>query len=87
VFSTDFPPKYQSWDAVDPASLFTAPVVKVENKGNIVRHLEDEAGGVTVLILWLDCDRVGTVVVFLVWMALTRWYQRPGGRKHLFRGD
>ncbi|CAI5990796.1 unnamed protein product, partial [Closterium sp. NIES-65] len=31
VLSIDFPPSYQSWDATDPASLFTAPTVKTES--------------------------------------------------------
>eukprot|EP01036_Dinobryon_divergens_P059498 gene59498-79392_t len=26
VFSTDFPPAYQNWDAVEPVELFSAPI-------------------------------------------------------------
>ena len=29
VFSTDFPSAYQSWDKVDPGTLFDAPVERV----------------------------------------------------------
>jgi hypothetical protein len=28
VFSVDFPPQFQSWDSVDPAELFHAPIVR-----------------------------------------------------------
>ncbi|CAI5500628.1 unnamed protein product, partial [Closterium sp. Naga37s-1] len=38
VLSIDFPPTYQSWDATDPASLFTAPTIKTESNPK-VRHL------------------------------------------------
>ena len=58
VFETDFPASYQSWDSVEPIQLFTAPVVKVERKGSMAKHIADEARGVDVLILWLDCDQV-----------------------------
>ncbi|CAI5495265.1 unnamed protein product [Closterium sp. Naga37s-1] len=30
--SIDFPPSYQSWDATDPASLFTAPTIKTDSQ-------------------------------------------------------
>ena len=36
VFSTDFPEEYQSWDAVDPADLFSLPVVKVGRPATLV---------------------------------------------------
>jgi hypothetical protein len=29
-----------------------------ENKGGMVKHLQEEARGCDVLVLWLDCDRV-----------------------------
>lgn len=57
VFSVDFPPQFQSWDSVDPAELFDAPVVKKPNKGSIIKHLKDEARGVNFIVLWMDCDR------------------------------
>jgi DNA topoisomerase-3 len=61
VFSLDFAPEYQDWDAIEPGGLFTAPVVSVARSEGIVKHIEDEARGAHVLILWLDCDRVRRV--------------------------
>jgi DNA topoisomerase-3 len=67
VFSMDFPPQYQQWDAVEPVELFSAPVISItEGKGGIVKHLEREAQGVDYLVLWLDCDREGENICFEV---------------------
>jgi len=67
VFSTDFPTSFQDWDSVDPADLFTAPVLHApEGKGGIVKHLEREAKGMDYLVLWLDCDREGENICFEV---------------------
>mmetsp|Transcript_23723 Transcript_23723/g.35898 ORF Transcript_23723/g.35898 Transcript_23723/m.35898 type:complete len:1111 (-) Transcript_23723:56-3388(-) len=66
VFSVDFPPQFQSWDSVDPAELFTAPVVKKPCKGSVVKHLQDEARGVDFMVLWMDCDREGENINFEV---------------------
>lgn len=57
VFSVDFPTQYQSWDSVDPAELFHAPIMKKPNQGSVVKHLQDEARGVNFIVLWNDCDR------------------------------
>jgi DNA topoisomerase III len=57
VFSVDFPPQFQSWESVDPAELFTAPVVRKPCKGSVVKHLQVEAKGVDFIVLWMDCDR------------------------------
>jgi len=59
VFSVDFPAQYQSWDAVDPAELFEAPVVRKPCKGSVCAHLAAEARGVDFIVLWMDCDREG----------------------------
>ncbi len=66
VFNVDFPTSYQSWDSVDPADLFHAPIVKKPCKGSIVRHLSDCAKGVDFIVLWLDCDREGENIAFEV---------------------
>ncbi|CAI5998652.1 unnamed protein product [Closterium sp. NIES-64] len=73
VLSIDFPPSYQSWDATDPASLFTAPTVKTESnpKAHVCKHLQTEAKGCDALVLWLDCDREGENICFEV-MAHTQ---------------
>ena len=59
VYSTDFPPEFQSWDAVEPLALFDAPTRKVpaDKGGKICRHLQTESRGCDFLVLWLDCDR------------------------------
>ena len=66
VFNVDFPAEYQSWDAVDPAELFHAPVVKKPCKGSVVRHLQEAAQGADFLVLWMDCDREGENINFEV---------------------
>jgi DNA topoisomerase IA len=66
VFSVDFPPQFQSWESVDPAELFHAPVIRKPCKGSIVKHLQDEARGVNFIVLWMDCDREGENINFEV---------------------
>eukprot|EP00559_Dactyliosolen_fragilissimus_P001634 CAMPEP_0184857522 /NCGR_PEP_ID=MMETSP0580-20130426/2673_1 /TAXON_ID=1118495 /ORGANISM="Dactyliosolen fragilissimus" /LENGTH=1135 /DNA_ID=CAMNT_0027353161 /DNA_START=197 /DNA_END=3600 /DNA_ORIENTATION=+ len=66
VFNVDFPQKYQSWDSVDPAELFHAPIQKKPCKGSIVKHLQDCARGTDFIVLWLDCDREGENIAFEV---------------------
>ena len=67
VFSVDFPQQFQSWDSVDPAELFHAPVLRKPCKGSVVKHLQTEAKGVDFIVLWMDCDRyVATAVQFSI---------------------
>lgn len=66
VFSTDFPPQYQNWDAVEPLSLFQAPIISTPTSDMIVRHLNTISKGVDILVLWLDCDREGENICFEV---------------------
>ena len=66
VFGTDFDSEYQSWDSVDPAELFHAPIIKKPNKGSVVKHLQTEARGCDFIVLWLDCDREGENIAFEV---------------------
>ena len=66
VFGTDFGSEYQSWDSVDPAELFHAPIVKKTQKGSVVKHLQTEARGCDFVVLWLDCDREGENIAFEV---------------------
>ena len=66
VFSTDFPAAFQSWDKVDPGTLFSAPVERVAEKKGIVHLLQSEAKGMDYLVLWLDCDREGENICFEV---------------------
>ena len=66
VYNCDFPSQYQSWDSVDPAELFHAPVVRKPCKGSVVKHLSEAAKGVDFIVLWLDCDREGENIAFEV---------------------
>lgn len=66
VYNVDFPQSYQSWDTVDPADLFHAPIVRKPCKGSVVKHLSDNAKGVNFIVLWLDCDREGENIAFEV---------------------
>lgn len=66
VFSVDFPSQFQSWESVDPAELFLAPIVRTPCKGSVVKHLQDEARNVNFIVLWMDCDREGENINFEV---------------------
>ena len=91
VFSTDFPSAYQSWDKVDPLTLFEAPVERVAEKKGIVHLLQTEGKGIDYLVLWLDCDREGENICFEVIScampeALARLELRsPGRQQRVFR--
>lgn len=66
VYNVDFPSSYQSWDSVDPADLFHAPITRKPCKSSVVKHLSDSAKGVDFIVLWLDCDREGENIAFEV---------------------
>ncbi|KAL9182687.1 hypothetical protein ACHAXT_013339 [Thalassiosira profunda] len=66
VFNVDFPEEYRSWESVDPAELFLAPVVKKPCKGSVCKHLQEVAKGCDFLVLWMDCDREGENINFEV---------------------
>ena len=85
VFSVDFPPQFQSWDSVDPAELFRAPVVKKPNKGSVVKHLQDEARGVDFIVLWMDCDREGENINFEVLDCCMHLMKRVDGHSNYDR--
>ncbi|ESO91570.1 hypothetical protein LOTGIDRAFT_217319 [Lottia gigantea] len=68
VMSCDFVGKYNSWDKVDPAELFNAPIQKKEASANLhmPQFLRREAQGADYLVLWLDCDKEGENICFEV---------------------
>jgi DNA topoisomerase III len=85
VFNVDFPDKYQSWDSVDPAELFHAPIARKPCKGSVVKHLQDEARNVDFIVLWLDCDREGENICFEVLDCCMHVMKSGGGNSSFDR--
>lgn len=85
VFNVDFPSQFQSWDSVDPAELFDAPVVKKPCKGSVVKHLQDEARGVDFIVLWNDCDREGENINFEILDVCMHLMKAGGGSSNYDR--
>lgn len=79
-YSVDFPPEFQNWKTTDPASLFSAPVIK-KAEGKICKHLQSEAKGCDKVILWLDCDREGENICFEVLDNVLPHLNKKPGRK------
>lgn len=73
VMGIDFMGKYNNWDVVDPAELFTCPNEQKEAmpKLKMPMFLRQEAKGCTNLVLWLDCDKEGENICFEVMNAVT----------------
>ncbi|CAF3135019.1 unnamed protein product [Rotaria socialis] len=68
VFGIDFVPRYNNWDKVDPAELFSGETLKKEASPNhrMPAFLEKESRGADVIVLWLDCDKEGENICFEV---------------------
>lgn len=73
VMGVDFIGKYNNWDRVDPAELFTCPIEKKEAmpKLKMPQFLKQESKGCDTLILWLDCDKEGENICFEVMGAVS----------------
>ncbi|KAI8468313.1 MAG: DNA topoisomerase [Monoraphidium minutum] len=95
LLALDFPPKYNSWDRVDPLELFDAETVKNESnpkarrrsaRMHLCRHLQSEAKGCDHLVLWLDCDREGENICFEVIDNTVKWMRpAPPGQQAVWR--
>jgi DNA topoisomerase III len=79
VFSVDFPSQYQSWDSVDPAELFTAPIQRKADKGPVVKHLQESGRNADFIVLWMDCDREGENINFEVLECCMNLMKSAGG--------
>uniref|UniRef100_A0A2D4GH70 DNA topoisomerase n=1 Tax=Micrurus corallinus TaxID=54390 RepID=A0A2D4GH70_MICCO len=89
VMTLDFIGKYNNWDKVDPAELFSkAPTEKKEAnpKLNMVKFLQVEGRGCDYVVLWLDCDKEGENICFEVLDAILPVMNKPrGGEKTTYR--
>ena len=68
LLSLEFIGNYKKWHAVNPVTLFEAPVQKhcPDDYQNIKRTLEEETRKSQYLIIWTDCDREGENIGFEV---------------------
>ncbi|KAG9487489.1 hypothetical protein GDO78_007378 [Eleutherodactylus coqui] len=85
VMSLDFIGKYNNWDKVDPAELFSkAPTEKKEAnpKLNMVKFLQVEGRGCDYIVLWLDCDKEGENICFEVLDAVQPVMNRSHTGEH-----
>lgn len=87
VYGTDFVPGYDSWEKVDPKTLFWADIRKTtEDKGRMTGHLQNVAKGCDYLILWLDCDKEGENICFEVIHNTESYMNKPqAGCQQIFR--
>ncbi|XP_053691267.1 DNA topoisomerase 3-beta [Sabethes cyaneus] len=72
IMGLEFAGKFNSWDKVDPAELFSCTTEKKESSPNLrmSAFLSQEAKGCEYLILWLDCDKEGENICFEVMTAV-----------------
>lgn len=64
LLDKDFDESHRKWHSCDPVDLFEAPIMTFvpQNFKDIERSLQKEVRNCTVLIIWTDCDREGTLL-------------------------
>lgn len=77
VFQLDFTAGYQDDWTIPPDSLYSAPLERIvkEKNRDVEENLKVCSRDVTMLALWLDCDREGEAIAYEVISLVTK-YQR-----------
>ena len=82
MWSLDFTKAVNDNQSLDPIELYTAPTVHLEDpRPRMTEHLQAEATGCHVLVLWLDCDREGENICFEVLDNTERFLIRAKGQQ------
>ena len=79
VMGLDFQAPYNKWGVVSPEELFDVPVCKsvLPDKHDIVNNLKKAASRISMLVLWLDCDREGENIAYEVVTLVTQVVNLP----------
>lgn len=79
IMGLEFREPYNKWSAVSPEDLFDAPVAKTvtADKTDIANNLKQAAKEVSVLALWLDCDREGENIAYEVIAVVSQVISLP----------
>jgi len=66
LLNYDFPSQYSKWNACDPKTLFSAPIIQeCSDTGKKIKStIQREIRQCSVLIIWTDCDREGENIGF-----------------------
>lgn len=86
IFSLDFSKEYNDWQKHGPQELFRAETIRTyDARSRMPEHIEEEARGCDVLVLWLDCDREGENICFEVMgqamPVMTPRFEWPGAHE------
>lgn len=62
ILKVDFPPKYNSWQAVKPEALIDAQIIKTPTQKLIIKALKKEAKEASEVVVATDFDREGELI-------------------------